>query len=361
MRVGPRTGWIGIDIGTHSVKMAQVERNSGSVRLRRAAAIQRLEPWPAADRLPASSALPSLGQILAAAEYSRGLRGRRAACGLPMSVCEVRGLNIPAGDVRQRRAMIESELAEDWADRATSVEFDFWEVDVPRIAVNENPANVHVVAAPRPWIDQMADDCRSARLDCWAVDAAPMALGRAAALANQGGTPQPVLAIDWGFRSATLVVAARGQPLYTRALRDSQLSHVITAVESQLGVSRDEAQHLLFTYGLITAADEHQPDTELQAAITEAAENTLDALTREVDRTIQFLSTSRAAWLPDAVVLAGGGACIANVEGHLQTRLEMPVAAWRLPGSSPNGTTDGTSVALFAQAAALSALAWGER
>ena len=82
MQLTPRTGWIGIDIGTHAVKVAQVERTTSGMRLQRAVAIQRPEPWPAADRLPAARALPSLGQVAAARQAAGALRGRRAACGL---------------------------------------------------------------------------------------------------------------------------------------------------------------------------------------------------------------------------------------------------------------------------------------
>ena len=46
-----RIGWIGVDVGTHTVKLAQVVREGASVRLLHAAVIQRPTSWAGDDKL----------------------------------------------------------------------------------------------------------------------------------------------------------------------------------------------------------------------------------------------------------------------------------------------------------------------
>ena len=49
-------GWIGVDLGTHTVKLAQVERRGGGVQLVDALILRRQDPWNADDDTGVSSA-----------------------------------------------------------------------------------------------------------------------------------------------------------------------------------------------------------------------------------------------------------------------------------------------------------------
>ena len=60
-----RPGWIGIDIGTHSVKLAQAVREGGEVRLFRAAVIQRPADWSGDDHLAMEQPLASCAEMRA--------------------------------------------------------------------------------------------------------------------------------------------------------------------------------------------------------------------------------------------------------------------------------------------------------
>ena len=119
LQLGSKLGWIGVDLGTHTVKLAQAVRTPDGVRLRHAAVIQRPSPWPEGDALAVDEPDSSWPEIRAALECG-GFRGRNAACVLPMNVCELRGLKVPQGDVHERRAMIASELADDEAESPTA-------------------------------------------------------------------------------------------------------------------------------------------------------------------------------------------------------------------------------------------------
>ncbi len=205
MALSQRLGWIGVDVGTHTVKLAQVVRDGASVRLHRAAVIQRPATWSGEDSLAQDQPITSQPEISAALECG-GFTGRNAICALPMNVCQLRSLNIPPGSDEERRTIIADELAEDWSELGNPMEFDFWEMDGSRGDKNADSCNVSVIAASRLWIGQVWRDCRRSGMDCWAIDGLPLAMARAVGMAGGLGGGRRALAVDWGFSNTTLCI-----------------------------------------------------------------------------------------------------------------------------------------------------------
>ena len=77
--ISQRLGWIGVDVGTHTVKLAQVVRDGASVRLHRAAVIQRPTTWTGEDSLAQEQPITSQPEIRRGA---RMRRFQRAQCDL---------------------------------------------------------------------------------------------------------------------------------------------------------------------------------------------------------------------------------------------------------------------------------------
>jgi type IV pilus assembly protein PilM len=356
--VAKRLGWIGVDVGTHTVKLAQVVRANGGVRIRHAAVIQRPAPWSDEASMVWNTPSSSYEEISAARIFG-GFVGRSAASILPMNVCELHGLTVPQGTEQERRAMISSELAEDWSECPAPMEFDFWELDVAQANERAGGFNVNVLAVAEPWINQLALDCRQSKLDCWSVDGLPLAIARAVGLVTRLRPDQSVLAIDWGFSNVTICFVANRRPLYARKLSDCGLRRLLSAVGDGLAVTEDEAQSLIDNQGVFSTNQKSTDDKDVQTAIAEAAYGTIECLIQQVQRTLQFAHTQRRHLAPSAVWLMGGGATIRNIGPYLAEALEMPVHIWGVP-------TDATQIpsvevqrsALFGPAAALSALAW---
>lgn len=367
MIFGSNIGWIGVDLGTHTVKLAQAERTADGVRLRRAAVIQRPEPWPVSATLAADEPDPSWQEITAALQCG-DFRGRSAACLLPMNVCELRGLKVPQGSELERRAMIASELEDDEAERSAPIEFDYWELGGEKGIETSDGFNVNVLSITRPWIDQVADDCQRARLDCWAIDGTPLAMARAVALTSNAKAGERAVAVDWGFSSTTITIVGRGRPLYTRRLHDCNFEKCLTAVEQALGVSRDHAQHLVDVHGVLPPrGDRKKNDTsqnndgnrEVQSAIAGAISEIATSLAEQVERTLRFVESQRRHQHPSTLLLMGGGASVRNIAPYLSALVDMPVVTWQVPADREvDESLQGPRSALFGPALALSSLAW---
>jgi type IV pilus assembly protein PilM len=353
-----RTGWVGVDIGTHTVKLAQVVRASGGLRLRRAVVIQRPEPWPMEDSMAGAIPCSSSDEIYAG-RYFGEFAGRNAATILPMNVCELHGLTVPPGTDEERRTMIAGELAEYWSERPGPMQFGFWEIDSVQANERAGGFNVNVLAVAQLWVDRLTQDFRQSSLDCWSVDGCPLAMARAVDLVNRIRSERCVLAIDWGFSNVTLCIVCQRRPLYARRLQDCGLRLLRQSICDDMGVTEDEAQHLIDSQGVLSSGSGEAGDQELQAAITEAAYGTIDALLQQVQRTLQFVQTQRRHVLPSAVWLMGGGATIPHIGSYLSGKLDMPVHIWSMPAVNTDlAPADGRRSAVFGLSAALSALAW---
>jgi type IV pilus assembly protein PilM len=354
-----RLGWIGVDVGTHTVKLAQAARDGAGVRLHRAAVIQRPATWNGEDALALEQPGTSRWEIRAALECG-GFSGRDAICTLPMNVCQLRGLNVPPGSDQERRAMASDELTEEWSEKKISMEFDFWEMDPGRTEKSSDAFNVSILAASRPWIAQLWRDCRQSGLDCWGVDGVPLAMARAVGLMGGLAGGQRALAVDWGYSNTTLCVVGDGRPLYSRRIHDCAFGKVLVAIMDVFGVSLDEAQHLLDTQGVTPPDSDPSADHETQAAITDAAADTINELIHQLRRTLQFMETQRRHLQPAAVWLLGGGASTRNIASYLEEALKIPVHIWEVsPESTSISCAAGQRAAVFGNAVALSALAWG--
>jgi type IV pilus assembly protein PilM len=356
-----RLGWIGVDVGTHTVKLAQVVRDGADVRLHRAAVIQRPVAWNGADSLALEQPAPSHAEIRAALECGV-FTGRDAVCSLPMNACQLRGLSVPPGSDTERRTMVANELAEDWAVLRSPMEFDFWETEPAQAEKTSDAFNVNVIAASRQWVSQLWRDCRQSGLDCWSIDGVPLAMARAVSLIGGIASGRRALAVDWGYSNTTLCVVGDDRPLYSRRLHDCGFGRVLDGIASTFSLSLDEAQHLAETQGLeAPAATESSvpgTDPKLQAAITAAAAETLAELTHQINRTLQFMETQRRHLQPAAIWLLGGGASMHNVREYMSRVLPIPVHVWKIDAAAPISCAAGRRSAVFGGAVALSALAW---
>lgn len=359
MLVKRRTGWIGVDLGTHAVKIAQVERRGGRIRLRDAVAVPRQAPW-SGDDLQAAPPLPSADDVRGGLLLGNNFSGRRAACLMTMQLCQTHSLNVPAGSPRERRRLIAEELDKMTDGAMADCEFDFWDSS---LAVDQTEQNTGVTAlsVPRNWATRAGGDVFRAGLRCGVMDAVPFAVSRAVAMV--AGRDEPVAALDWGYRSLTFCLVYRGSPAYVRTIRGAGLEELVEPLRDSLNISSDEAVAVLAKHGL-PLVDEIDV-SEIQMAIGKIVAEKLERLVDELNRTLAFLRAQRKPLLPRRLWLFGGGATVRNVAKFLTQKIDLPVAVWDFPGAAGANRTDRGAVqkthcplAMFGPAMALSSLAW---
>lgn len=349
-----RQGYVGVDLGTHSVKVARLVIAGKSKQIAEAAVI----PLPTDARLTAQSIRDGwLVQVLKQVtnQFPR-LRGQSCACGLSLSVTEFRTLTLPPGSTEERREMIAQELSQDRA-AAGEIEFDFW--DAAPAPSEPTAAGVNLLTVPRDLAVEVAEALHQAKLYCETLDGGPFILTRAAILAGHAGDrSRPVGILDWGRGDSMFVVMLDGQPVFTRVLKNCSAAQLVDAVGRELKLGPEESCRILSTYGV---SDRAAPvdDSSIQEHVTELTAPGVHQLKAELSKTFAYLKHQRPQFLPTEVCLIGGGSTIRQIGAKLSGELGVPMSPWSLDcQANASAALRGRPVGLLAQAAALSELGW---
>lgn len=322
------TGWIGIDIGSHAVKLAQVRRRGTTVELLDAKVIRRTQPWDEAalrGPLPRSSA----DELLAGITVERGFRGRSTSCALPMPICEHRVLDL-RGEAGAAKPQALTRCLEQAGVRVSDFQCAAWPASRAAHPAGALAQQVHALLLPSAWGGQVVADHQQAGLRCEVLDGLPQALARAVSLTNESARGEPTAAIDWGSSSMTFCLINQGVPAFVRSIPGGGLGKIVERVESVLELTSDEAQTLVREAAL-PHANLGQRTDRLQATLGEILASDLNQIVEGLHETLSYVQRYLRDIYPTAIRLFGGGAALNHVEPFLTAHLGLPAKAWRLP------------------------------
>jgi Tfp pilus assembly PilM family ATPase len=344
-------GWLGIDIGTSHVKVAQLVRDDEGLQVHAQSVISRSLATTETEDEPVWSAA---GEIRTALVAGRNFKGREAAATMPMGFCDIHQIDNPVVDDEDLDSLVRTAIENITQCSAEELEFDIWSAEPESELADAQRWNV--LATGRPWADRIYQDVVDSGNICRTIDGVPQALARALWLSANGTPLPPVAALDWGYSQATLCVVADGVPAYVRALKDCGFDRVVAAIVDELGVNREEAQQLIEAHG-VSGLNSSSTD-EVSALTAELLADPLRQLESELTRTLSHVGFQRRTIAPQQLFLFGGGGAIRGVEQHLSNRLKLETHAWRLVQPDEHSSNH---ECLFGTALALSALAWSDQ
>ena len=351
MKRSRQTGWLGIDIGTASVKVAQLARDANGLHVLAQSIVPRSTHHLEAEGEPIWSAV---GEICTAVAVERGFRGRQAAVAMPMGFCDVHRLDHLAFETGDLDSVVRGAIETITQNSADDLEFDIWPAEIgPQ---SSDPQHWNVLAVARPWSDRVYRDVVESGYLCRTIDGVPHALARAMNLIATGEPLPPVAVLDWGFSQATLCIIADGRPVYVRSLKDCSFERTLSAIVAELGINHDEAQLLLEQHGVRGLSNKNTD--EVAALVAELTAEPLRQLEQELSRTISHIGFQRRTIAPQKLYLFGGGALIKGLPRFLGRRLRLETHVWSLGPHEPDSVNHDC---LFGSAMALSALAWEDQ
>ena len=344
-----RRGWIGIDVGTYSTKLAQIERRGSEYRISARWSLSHADPSALAGADTRVEALES--QIGKLKPLRQLFSGRNCAACLPMSLVETRCFEIPKGTHSEQNRMAGEELAAELGVEPSELAYDCWDssladasaADIVKMSIN---------AVPKKLAQTLGNRLLTAGLECQVLDGTSCALARAVAISNIKPAEDPVVAIDLSYTLPLVVLVKSGQPLFTRTLRGVGMQALMQPLEAALALSPDACQQLLVRYGLTVLG---QQPTLATGKTMQIIAHPLQDLLSEIKRTVDYIHQHFRTCKPRHVCLFGGGAVIKNLPEHINHILQLPVTPWSMDGSLSN-----PHEAIYGLAAGLSALAWEE-
>lgn len=326
-------GWIGIDAGSSTVKLAQVSLIGGRLRLDHAAVVPRAEAWEPGAGAPFSS----LQEIESALAIAGGVAGRNAAAVLSMATCEL-GVG--------KTLVAAASPASGEASTGGGICTDAWQADP-----SAGDDGWYQLACPEPTADGLCRDLQNARLLCRGIDAAPTAFARLVALAAPSDASRTVGLIDWGSSGALYCSIQNGRPVYTRMLKGCGLAELNELLGDELQADPLRVAEVMASLG---TGDRSSAAAQL---VEELARPWVERLESALRETLRHLRMHRKRLAPQKLLLMGGGASL-GVEQRLSKQTGVPCQVWSLPGSPE---APAAPQAVLGPAIACSALAWQSR
>ncbi|NQT17618.1 MAG: pilus assembly protein PilM [Planctomycetes bacterium] len=359
-------GWLGLELGTHTITLAQAERGPFGVRTCASAVV---EPGAEGNSTADASAPGTTWEsqdIVDTLATDPGFSGRRAACVLPMHLTEMNILTMPPAPEAERRAMIAYELSSVFPNDSEEREFDFWVTDSPGSTAVGNGGtdtpdgeSVNVLSVRRPLVSDLVRRLSRAGLRCQAIDCLPFALARAVHLAYDSGGNVPVGAVHWGGVSGTLCVVSGRGPQFTRHLRNCGVGSLAGKVSRALGLSEDEATRVLAEHGLPDPDCREPGRREIQQAVADVTSQELNELANELNKTISYVRLRHPELTPERLCLFGEGARVKNASLYIARKVGLATDVWRLPiAEDRDGRQAQGPQGPLGAAVALSTLAW---
>ncbi len=308
MRFSGNHSLVGIDIGSHSIKVCQAEKKLKRFELKNFG----LANLPPSAIVHGAIKEPSLiAGALQTLLAHLNLKDQKAIFAVSGHSVIVKRITFPA--------LSEKELIQTIPYEAKQyIPFDINEVNLDFQVLGplpEDPDSLSVllVAAKKEVMAEYIDVLQLSGLEAAIGDVAAFALANAYEL-NYGLEADPVALVDLGASQTTLVVINQDGPIYTRDffLGGKQLTEQIQSLGN---LSFEEAEKLKLHW-------DRTPDHLDQLAPSFLG--VIQAWVQEIKRALDFLVTSQPESRPLKMVLSGGSSLIPGFPKYLSEAVQLP-------------------------------------
>ncbi|HEV7300384.1 MAG TPA: pilus assembly protein PilM [Tepidisphaeraceae bacterium] len=317
---------VGVDLGTDSIKMLQLEIVDGSLSVVAAARA----PMPDEVR-----AAPLEDRMSVAAGLVKGLLrqnpfvGRNVVLALPREMVHVKNLRMAPLPDTELPAAIRAE-----ATNLFPIDIDIDSAQVRHLLAGEvrqggeARQEVIVLAARNDDVDGFVERFHSSGAVIQSLDVEPCAAYRSVErfIRRQDDEQDVNVLIDIGARQ-TLVVIGRGRSVSFVKSIDIGGDHLNDVVAKKLGLDPAESRTLRRRLGDTGGATGAQDP--VRQAVHDVERSVIEDLIREVGLCLRYYSVTFRGSRPTRVRLTGGEAADPSVQALMNAALPMPVEAAR--------------------------------
>ncbi len=300
-------GWVGVDIGSSSVKLVSLSQQGRDYQVD-SYAIVPLPPTAVVD-----------GSVENQAEVSEAIERGIKICGSKLKHAVVA---VPSSAVITKRLEISNVFAEMELEEQVKIEADqFIPYALDEVALDfevvgpvENHSTLNevlLVACRREDVANREDAVNSAQLQCEIVDVDTFAVERLLPLLDPAEPGSLVGLVDVGAATLTLNVFRDGKIVYNReqAFGGNELTN---AIHQQYGIEVPEVEQKLRTGEL---------DEEIVEMLVMPFRQ---SVVQQVSRALQFFYSSGAQSQLSALYVAGGTAGLEGLAGLMEEEIGVP-------------------------------------
>jgi len=323
---------VGLDIGSHSIKVVQLDEQRGGLVLRKAGS---RPTTPGATKGGVVTDTVAVSQTIASLLGALEIQATQVVAGVAGPTVVVRQVQMPAMSERQLRKSIQ------WEARSY-ISFPVEDSVLEFQVLGERDGgqvDVMLVAAPRDMVDTRVEALERAGLEPIAVELEPFATMRS--LIEFNGAPafenETVALVDSGASFTEINIVKNRRFVLTRTIPIAGNS-MTDAIASALAMDNDKANALKETAMQVVCSEEERAtlDPFAQQA-SRAVEPLLDELIREIRRSLAYYDYQQQTPAQDEsqahtpgvnrIILSGGTAKMAGLAAYFQVQLGVPVEA----------------------------------
>lgn len=306
---------VGLDVGSHSIKVVELARAGGRFRLARSAVV----PTPPGGLVEGAPGDPKvLGPAIRRAFEQAGVRNRRvntALSGRAVVVREIRLPNMPDEELAQA-VRFEAERYLPAGTRDAAVDFQVLE----RVQEGQTTRlDVLFVAARRELVDGFTAALQQAGVTPEVLEVTSFALMR---LFQDEARDGAVVLADLGAESSDILVVHKGRLRLARTVPVAG-NALTRAVAGLLGLEPEAAQAAKEERGVAVTSPGALTDPTA-ARIAEAIVPVLGDILTEVRRSMDYFYSRWAGEPVRKVILTGGTARLQNIAAVFADELNVP-------------------------------------
>ncbi len=308
--------YIGVDIGTTSIKIVEVEKGEHLPRITNYAILESKSSLTRANTVFQTSSLKlfeaEIAELLKLTIARMKLKGNEAIASLPGFSAFITLLSLPEMNPAELQNAITFQARQYIPSSLSDVQLDWI-----KVGEHEDPSGlkyqqVLLISVPQDTIKKYQDIFRRAGLTLTALEIESLSLARSLV----GTDPTPTAIADIGSRSTTIAIVDQGGLIYA-SQTDFAGSSLTQAIASSLSINPVRAEELKRERGILTTG----PNYELSTIMLPF----LDGILSEVKRAI----TAYEAQLPGApklerCIVSGGGANLLGIEKYFTSQLGFP-------------------------------------
>lgn len=299
---------LGIDIGTGSIKLAEVSWKKGQPLLRNIGFCPLPEAVVAEGTIMQEDTVVSLLRQLLA---TFPLQGQQVVASIGGRAMFAREILFPSMTITELKEAIQWDIEEYIPYPPDTYYYDCSIIEAPAPEATE--MKVLLVASPTKAIDALVRTLKQCGLKVLAIDVEPLALYRTLERAENS------LVIDMGAQLSQVTLFQQGSPVVIRniPIGGQRFTDIVAQV---LEVSMDEAEQLKQQHVSLL------PPTTFKGELT-ALQQQISLLVaefaRDIRRTFEYYQIQNKQALIEHLFLTGGAAKIPFLQEHLAQQLEM--------------------------------------
>lgn len=307
--------FIGMDIGSRTIKAAQLSLHRGRWRLRALSVLPRADaekPFCSADAL-------ALRKVL----KRQGFSGRKIVVAAPDDKLLRAALEVPSkvsgAPIRQIARMELSRLHD---VRPDSFEVVHWEFKTPD--GSKPTTQTLAFGCPHEAANTFLDLFETSGFDVVALDVRSAAVLRACEPLILPA-PEITTIVDLGWHSTSTLFVCGASVIYERRLGEASAADLMGRLVDAFGIPPESAHQVINTVGLTTTEATDQFDRKTAEVIRRHLTNHIDRLLEALRVPLSYASHQFPSAGVKRMLLIGGGAAVPGLAPYMQEQLGFEV------------------------------------